>query len=114
MLVLQDTIQYVASAPYFWNTMGMITASAMFIGATIYNGDTSKLAKWLVTTVPYTILIIAVNIMRVHGVNVQNHVQAYAGSVSVLIVSFFYFLGMLLGVGLLSFVIRKESKCRYK
>ena len=111
MIVLKETIEYVAQAPYFWNTMGMITACGMFLGATIYNGDVDKLTKWLVTTVPYTALIIVTNLMRLHAVDINNHVQAYAGNITILIVSFFYFLGMLLGVSLLSFIISKDHKC---
>ena len=110
MIVLKETIDYVAQAPYFWNTMGMITACGMFLGATIYNGDVGKLTKWLVTTVPYTLLIIATNLMRLHAIDINNHIQAYAGSMTTLIVSFFYFFGMTIGVTLLSFVIGKDHK----
>lgn len=108
MILLQQTIQYVISAPYFLESMTMVTLCAMFIGATIYNGDTNKLAKWLVTTVPYMLLLIATNLMRIHSGEITNEVQAYAGSISILIVSFFYFFGMMISVGLLSIFIGKK------
>lgn len=108
MLILQQTAEYVTQAPYFWQTMSWIIACAMFLGATIYNGDVSKLTKWLVTTVPYTILIITTNLMRLHAIDIGNHIQAYAGTVTIIFVSFFYFLGMTIGVGLLHCFVRKE------
>ena len=113
MLILLKTAEYVTQAPYFWQTMGWITACAMFLGATIYNG-VSKLTKWLVTTIPYTILIMVTNIIRIHQFDVNGHIQAYAGTMTILFVSFFYFLGMIVGVGLLNCFVKKGHICKFK
>ena len=109
MLFLQ-VFEYVTQTPSFWPAMGWVTACAMFLGATIYNGDTTKLCKWLITTIPYTLLMIAVNILRLHNVDINDHVQAYAGSFSILVTSFFYFLGMIMGVGLIHIFVRKNDE----
>lgn len=98
MLVIQQTIDYVASAPNFSLLMGIIVGCSMFLGATAYNGDIGKVMKWLVTTIPYTTLMIIVNISRIHSVGINNQIQAYAGTITTIIVSAFYFLGMYLGV----------------
>ena len=98
-----EVIQYVTSAPYFWHTMGATTASTVFLGAMLYNGDLRRLSRGLIALLPYTALLIATNIIRISDKLEQtsgasNHVTAWAGTVTILYLTFFYVLGLLIGV----------------
>lgn len=97
-----EVITYISHAPFFWQTMGSIVGCAMFIGATLYNGDLSALRKALLTMASYAALIVLVDttrIIHVHNTTgIQNHAQAFAGIATLVFVSFFYLIGLFIGV----------------
>ena len=110
-----EVIQYVTSAPYFWHTMGATTASAVFLGAMLYNGDLRKLTKGLIAILPYTALLIATNIIRISDKleqtsSASNHVTAWAGTMTIIYLTFFYILGLLLGVITTGLAHRRTTK----
>ncbi len=93
----------VIDAPYFWASMGMTTASAMFIGATLYNGYLPHLQKGLMTIFTYTMFLLFTNISRIvqriiSGEVSPTHASAYNGITTILVVTFFYCFGLVLGV----------------
>jgi hypothetical protein len=99
---MSEVIAYITHAPFFWQTMGSIVACAMFIGATLYNGDLSALRKALLTMGAYAALVTLVDSTRIiHVYNtqgIQNYAQAFAGIATLVFVSFFYLLGLFIGV----------------
>jgi len=97
-----NTYLYISASPFFWASMGMITATAMFIGAILYNGDLKKISKALISIASYSFLLLAVTTNRIYSVisisGTDNPEQALAGILTIFITTIFYFLGMFLGV----------------
>lgn len=100
--LFHDTLWYVTGIPFFWMTMGMITASAMFCGAIILNGDLSMAWRSLLTKIIFVTLLFQVNFYRVtyeiQRLNISFNKYSYAEIVTMVIVSIFWIIGMLLGV----------------
>lgn len=99
---MYEALQYVTSAPAFWHTMGVITATAIVVGAIIHNGDLKSLGKIILTLLTYGAFIFSVDAVRIYKVltdsGITNHAQAYAGLITILFVTFFYLLGIAIGV----------------
>lgn len=93
-----DTLVYISQAPYFWGTMGFITAMAMFIGVILYDGKMKEVSKALVCVGSYAALLTWINLIRISHVGVKNWAQAYAGVATIILVTFCWLLGMFLGV----------------
>lgn len=102
MTDIVNSIVYVVSVPYFWLTMGMVTSVSMFFGALIFDGDRSAAGKSLISTLVYTFFLFFVQVTRIIkavGVeNIRNPSQAYASTVTLLFVTAFWVLGVMLGV----------------
>lgn len=93
------TLAYISAAPYFWGTMGFITAMAMFFGVILYDGKLDEAGKALVGLGSYVSLLLWVNIIRINSVpKINDHVQAYAGIITILVVTSFWCLGLFIGV----------------
>lgn len=114
--MMNDALMYVISFPYFWISMGVTVASSMFIGAILYNGDVRALVKGMVSLITYFALLMTVTVTRVNISLVSalshdrsNDYMAYAGIVTLLIVTLFYVTGLLLGV----FVVKKARKAKH-
>lgn len=97
-MILLESIQYITSAPLFWGTMGFITAMAMFIGVILYDGKLSEVGKALVGILTYAGMLLWVTMIRLSNIEIGNHVQAYAGIVTILFVTLFWCLGLFVGV----------------
>lgn len=93
------TLVYISQAPYFWGTMGIITAMAMFFGVILYDGKLDEVGKALVGLNSYVGLLLWVNIIRINSVpEIHDHVQAYAGITTIIIVTLFWCIGLFVGV----------------
>lgn len=101
---------YVINAPYFWISMGMVTAVAIFVGAIIYDGNLTNATKGLISIILYAVLLIQVDYSRLQDlfINFPEKIDKtrYAGILSILFITFFWLLGMFLGVSV-SYLIRK-------
>lgn len=99
---MYDSIRYVISAPAFWQTMGVITATAIVVGAVIHNGDLKSLGKVMLTLLTYGVFVFSIDAVRIYSVLLENgitdHAKAYAGLITILFVTFFYLLGIAIGV----------------
>jgi len=99
---MYQSIQYVISAPAFWHTMGVITATAIVVGAVIHNGDLKSLGKIMLTLLTYGVFIFSVDAVRIYSVllerGITDHAKAYAGLITIVFVTFFYLLGIAIGV----------------
>lgn len=113
--LLNDTVVYVVDVPYFWITMGMITASAMFCGAIILNGDIMMAWRSLITKMVYVTLLFQVNYFRVtyevERLQIGFSKYSYATIAAMAIVTLFWILGMLIGV-YTSHLVKKKYRSR--
>lgn len=55
---LLEGIEYATKAPYFWGSMGFTTATAMYVGAAIYDGQLDQIKKALISVLSYSFLLI--------------------------------------------------------
>lgn len=107
---MQDTILYVISAPYFWQTMSMITSCAIFIGAIVFNGEVRTVLKGVVAIGVYALFLTLTNIIRISNQVITNYSQAYAGTVTIGFITFFYLLGMFMGVLITKKAVTKRNR----
>ena len=116
-----ESIQYVSSAPLFWGSMGFTTALAMFFGAIIYNGDIPTAKKGIISILTYAFMIAWVNLSRASAVlspqesnvivlpGIAKLSQAISGTITTLFVTFFWVLGVIIGIKVFCF---KNKRCK--
>lgn len=104
---MTESLIYVITAPYFWQTMAMTSASSIWIGALLYNGDLRMLVKGLVTLVPYVSLLVATNVLRISNNPINDEKLAYAGIITILFLTIFYIKGLIFGVLITKYAHKK-------
>jgi hypothetical protein len=96
-----SSLKYVLESPYFWPSMGMTTSVSMFIGAMIYNGKRESLYVGIITMMTYGFFLFSTTLLRINGHGyslIKNQYQmAYASSATLLLITFFYVVGLLFG-----------------
>lgn len=101
-MIILDAIQYVVSAPFFWPAMGFTTATAMFIGVLLHDGNVKQVQKAEVTLLTFALFLIITTTPRIlsHSENISaEHLPAVLGGVTtILVVTLFYSLGLMFGV----------------
>lgn len=112
--LLLQTLNYVISAPYFWVTMGMITAVAMFVGAILFDGDLQLATKGIIGLLSYIFFLLQAQITRVINAYQQPipHSPPYmyhAATVTIIILTIFWIMGVSLGV-YISYCSRRHYK----
>lgn len=112
MNLFLETSQYVVNVPYFWITMGTIVSIAMFIGALIFNSDIRALTKSLISLTIYESFLVFVQFNRINNYYTfteknQNKYMAYAQMVTLVYITTFWVLGLIIGV-IVSRIIRKK------
>lgn len=94
-----ESFIYISNSSYFWQSMFMTTACSVFLGSFLYNGDLKLLAKGLLTLIPYIALLLTTTSLRIFGLpEITNYHQAYAGIVTIIMLTIFYCLGLIIGV----------------
>lgn len=101
--ILSQTIAYVVNAPHFYSITGMTIASAMFVGATLYNGELKQATKGIVTVGSYAGFLLLMFSSRViqtlsHASAEGREYMAWAGTATIVIATAQYIFGILLGV----------------
>lgn len=110
MNYLLASLNYVTTDQFFWLAMGMTTVLGLFIGAVVYDGVIKDVKKVVIVLLSYVSILSFTNYARIlpiiikDGIHEQN--QPLAGIVTILLVTFFYLLGMILGV----FITNKAHK----
>lgn len=99
---MTDTITYITTAPFFWWGIGMTISCAIFLGATMYNGDLEKLTKGLIGVGFYAFFLFAITAARIYDIGVregfQDITKAHAGLFTWYLVTAAYIFGLILGV----------------
>lgn len=102
MNYLTESLIYVMSDQYFWIAMTLTTMCGLFVGASIYDGILEDVKKGIVSISFYTLLIVMTNLSRilpiVYSGAVHSVQQPFASTITTLLVTIFYILGMWLGV----------------
>jgi hypothetical protein len=111
---MNDTIGYVTSVPYFWLSMGLTISTAMFIGATMYNGDLRKFSKALIGILSYGFFLFAITATRLYDtgttVGFKSSTLAHAGIFTLAFVTVAYVLGMFIGVMVTNYAKHHSKK----
>ena len=99
-MIVLDALLYVINAPYFWPSMGFTTATSMFVGVLLHDGNLKQVAKAEVTLLTFAIFLIVTSIPRIfsHDISAEHLPGALGGLTTIFCVTFFYTLGLLLGV----------------
>lgn len=95
---------YIAADPYFAPSMAFTVLCGLFIGSVIYDGELEDVKKALVALGSYSALILLTNMFRIipqlpTATNATSP-QFLASTATTLVVTFFYLLGMYLGVAI--------------
>jgi hypothetical protein len=106
MELFTSALKYVAEAPYFWTSMGMVTSVSIFVGAIIFDGDLSMLWKGLLAVGLYAFFILQVTVTRIFTVysvvelteGGPNQPRIMAGVMTIFLVTLFWCIGMFIGV----------------
>jgi hypothetical protein len=96
-----DSFIFVANGLYFWQAMASVTILAMFVGSIIYNGDLVMVRKAALLITSYASMILLTTFTRIYGntgLVFVNHRNAYAGMITTACITFFYLVGIYLGV----------------
>lgn len=114
--ILTATFEYVSRAPYFWLTMGMVTAVSMFIGAIVFDGDLPTATKGIIGVLSYVFFLIQVQFTRVTDAipRLKPPSPSYtwhAATVTIIIMTLFWMIGVLLGV-YTSYMVRMRYKLK--
>lgn len=113
MNYLLESFIYVINDPFFWASMSLTSSIGLFIGAVIYDGVLPEVKKGVVVTVTYAFLLSTTNISRILPIisreEVHSTAQPFAGVATILLVTLFYVLGMILGVYITNFAHRPKK-----
>lgn len=111
--VILSSLEYVVNGAMFWGAMGFTTAIGMFVGALLYDGELDQARKGLLSVLSYACMLLWVNFHRVNetlaskNFDFGNHPEyAPAGTITVIVVSIAWILGVLIGV----FLFRRKYK----
>lgn len=90
---------YVIHAPFFWGSMGFVTAVGMFLGSFIYkSADGKSVNSSVLVLMGYLVLALFSNALRIGGRALTiTHRGFFAGSVTLVAVFLFYVFGLFLG-----------------
>ena len=109
-----EAISYVTNANLFWLSMGMTASIGIFVGALIYNGDITMFKKGILTMSFYIFFLLLTTTARITDgrslTTILNHPNATAGLITIIFITFFYMLGMCIGVIILNSALHKKGK----
>ena len=93
---------YIAKDPYYWPSMAVTVMIGLFIGAVIYDGCVEYVKKFLISSLFLVMLISTVSVLRI-GPQLNNftqmtHGEPLAGLATIISVTFFYLVAMVVGV----------------
>lgn len=105
---------YVINAPFFWETVSATIASSIFIGAAIYNGDLKFLTKGIITILSYAGFLLLITTARIGNIEINSlsdiqKAMAYAGINTIILLTFFYLVGMIIGVLAVYYIHRRRN-----
>lgn len=102
MIYFIESLKYVTSDPYFVLAMSLTSCTGIFIGAVLYGGLMGEARKAIVAVLSYVGLLVASNVSRVLPIiargGFHETYQPFAGLATILLVTLFYVIGVILGV----------------
>lgn len=113
--VLQGTLLYIMTAPYFWLTVGAMISVFMFIGAIIFDGDLSLASKGIMVLFSYVFFLIYAQVSRIANTIINPkilHSPSYMWYASNVTIGFLFIasvIGIIIGVWV-SMLVRTNYK----
>jgi hypothetical protein len=110
-------IPYVIATPLFWASMGFTVAISMIITVTLFDHNFTMITRAAFAKLVFIFMLFLVTFSRIDyeimnfKLNLSNfaqNAQLFAGLATLILLSFFWFLGMFLGVVLMKF--QKKQK----
>lgn len=102
MNYLFESLRYVMTDAYFLPAMGFTCAIGVFIGSLLYDGLLPEVKKAIISIISYAFLVSMTNFGRIVPIVLSGRVhevkQPFAGIATLVFVTVYYILGMLLGV----------------
>ena len=102
------SLSYVISDPFFWPSMAFTTMIGIFLGAVVYDGELNQVRKFIISLFFYVILLITVNLTRAFPdiMVISEPYKPLSSTVTTLIITLFYLLGVFLGV----YIVKRAHK----
>ena len=113
------TLKYVINAPFFWGSMGFTVAIAMFAGVLLYDGQMNQVKKGAISVLSYASTIFWVTVSRIlettgsPGYKTYNPEYAYAGIMTLVLITLSWMLGITLGVRVFKYIYRGKPVNKY-
>jgi len=96
-----NSFAYVISDGFFWPSMAVTVMIGLFVGSTIYDGCVAEVKKMIISLFIYAGIIITITSERIYPSlidGIERVHNPFAGITTILTVTIFYLLGMLVGV----------------
>lgn len=113
---LQQSFNYVTSVPYFWQSMGMIVSISMILSVLLFDHNLKLVIRSAFTKLIFIFTLLLVTYQRLEnsikiGVTdlEKNAATPLASLITIIIISFFWFVGIVLAILIISY-----QKRRYK
>lgn len=100
-----DAFYFVVGENMFWGSMGFTTAMAMFVGVLLYNGNIDHAKRGLFGVLSYAAMLFWTTLVRVMPNALEhnftyNSPRPFAGLMTILLITFFWMLGVFIGVNM--------------
>jgi len=103
-----SAFRYVIDGNMFWQSMGMTTATAIFIGAILFHEvNKNSFIRAFATVLIYSIFLIYTSVARVSP-NIANGIISYkthAASITIVLVTVAYLMGLVIGY----YILRRRN-----
>lgn len=111
--LLIKSIDYIVSIPYFWSSMGMVTACSMIITVMMFDQGFKTIKANAISKFFFILTLLVVTIQRIlqdyNTIPHHNFIYIpYSSLVTIILVSLFWFIGISLGMG---FICIHKHKC---
>lgn len=103
-----DSLLFVYKQSLFWPSMGFTTATAIFVGVMLFNGNFDQAKKGTLAILSYAAMLTWTTIARVLPNAIERNFEysdgrAFAGIVTIIYITIFWILGIIVGVNIFRF-----------
>jgi hypothetical protein len=102
---LFQSLAYVYNQNMFWGSMGFTTAIGLFVGVMLFDGNIEKTKKGMVATLSYASMLLWTTFVRILPNALERNfvftnAQPLAGIATIIFITIFWVLGVLIGVNI--------------
>lgn len=108
LIALYQSLLYVSQQNLFWGSMSFTTCIGMFVGVLLFDGNIEATKKGMVATLSYGSMIAWTTFVRILPNAIENNfkfvnAQPFAGLATLIYITFFWILGVCIGVNIFKF-----------